>query len=899
MHVAELRPRVPGPRRASLCCSWTRPADRERQGPRTTPSWTTRRRSPSCDRGEMLRAVATAGAQVREALLRRRAGAARRRSPRTTVRAPSSWSAWAARASRPTSPRPCAGATCPVPVVPHRGLPAARLGGSDGPRRSRCPARAPPRRRCRRPTRPCAAARASSRWAPPARRSRPAPTAAAPCTSGSTRTAGCRGPTSGASRCRCCSSSTRSGSPTSPGTCSPGPRTSWTAIAERCGPGVDTLENPAKTLALAAGRLAAVRLGSERRRERGRGPHGRRSWPRTRSTPAIAGALTEVHHNQVVVMAGIFGSLGGEVAEDDIFRDRVDDGPGWPRMRLLVLRDTDELPQVAARAEASHLVAEQYGVPSSELQRRGRAPADPPGEPGRAVGLRQRLPRPAAGHRPHAHRADRGAQGHDGPRGERRPMSASGGTRAIVAALVANLGIAVTKFVAFLLTQSSSMLAESIHSLADSGNQVLLLVGGRRAQRAATPEHPFGYGRERYIYAFIVVGRAVQRRWPLRAVRGLAQAAAPGAHRLVAVGADRRPASSPSAWSPSRSAPRSRSPNEVRGVAGLDGVRPPGQGARAAGRPARGLRGADRPGAGAARRRPDAAHRRRHVGRRRAPSRSACCWSSWPSCSPSRPRACCWARARPPTRSAGSRRRSWPTRRCERVIHMKTLHLGPEELLVAAKIAVAPDDSATEVAPSDRRRRGAGSGRPSRSRGSSTSSPTSTASTRRPARDPTATPRRRPPDLRERSRRAGVARPRSACLQRSRSFGIAAARGRIGAGVSASLMGGPEGPRRARSASRTPYATSSDVGAPVGAGRRQMPAQRPGRPPTRSPVRSNPNEHHPEAWRLQGRRPVAGRVRPQRDPPRRARDARPDGAARGVRRAASRSTARASPARCT
>ena len=83
-------------------------------------------------------------------------------------------------------------------------------------------------------------------------------------------------------------------------------------------------------------------------------------------------------------------------------------------------------------------------------------------------------------------------------------MSASGGNRAIVAALFANLGIAVTKFTAFLLTASSSMLAESIHSVADSGNQLLLLVGGRRARREATPEHPFGYGRERYIFAFIV-----------------------------------------------------------------------------------------------------------------------------------------------------------------------------------------------------------------------------------------------------------------------------------------------------------------------------------------------------------------------------------------------------------
>ena len=83
-------------------------------------------------------------------------------------------------------------------------------------------------------------------------------------------------------------------------------------------------------------------------------------------------------------------------------------------------------------------------------------------------------------------------------------MSAGGGTRAIIAALAANLGIALTKFVAWALTGSSSMLAEAIHSVADSGNQGLLLLGGKRSTRKATPEHPFGYGRERYIYAFIV-----------------------------------------------------------------------------------------------------------------------------------------------------------------------------------------------------------------------------------------------------------------------------------------------------------------------------------------------------------------------------------------------------------
>ena len=83
-------------------------------------------------------------------------------------------------------------------------------------------------------------------------------------------------------------------------------------------------------------------------------------------------------------------------------------------------------------------------------------------------------------------------------------MAHEGGTKAVVAALLANTGIAVTKFLAFFLTQSSSMLAEAIHSVADSGNQVLLLLGGKKARKGAPEDHPFGYGRERYIYSFIV-----------------------------------------------------------------------------------------------------------------------------------------------------------------------------------------------------------------------------------------------------------------------------------------------------------------------------------------------------------------------------------------------------------
>jgi len=83
-------------------------------------------------------------------------------------------------------------------------------------------------------------------------------------------------------------------------------------------------------------------------------------------------------------------------------------------------------------------------------------------------------------------------------------VSADGGTKAVIAALSANLAIAVAKFAAAAVTGSSSMASEGVHSLADSGNQILLLVGGKRAARPATKSHPFGYGRSRYVYAFVV-----------------------------------------------------------------------------------------------------------------------------------------------------------------------------------------------------------------------------------------------------------------------------------------------------------------------------------------------------------------------------------------------------------
>lgn len=81
---------------------------------------------------------------------------------------------------------------------------------------------------------------------------------------------------------------------------------------------------------------------------------------------------------------------------------------------------------------------------------------------------------------------------------------AAGGTKVVIAAMFANAGIAIAKFVAFMVTGAASMLAESIHSVADTSNQGLLLLGGKRAQKVADDRHQFGYGRERYFWAFVV-----------------------------------------------------------------------------------------------------------------------------------------------------------------------------------------------------------------------------------------------------------------------------------------------------------------------------------------------------------------------------------------------------------
>jgi cation diffusion facilitator family transporter len=78
------------------------------------------------------------------------------------------------------------------------------------------------------------------------------------------------------------------------------------------------------------------------------------------------------------------------------------------------------------------------------------------------------------------------------------------GTRAVLAALLANLGIATAKFIGWGVTGSSSMLAEGFHSVADSGNQVMLMVGARLARRGPDPHHQFGHGAVRFFAAFLV-----------------------------------------------------------------------------------------------------------------------------------------------------------------------------------------------------------------------------------------------------------------------------------------------------------------------------------------------------------------------------------------------------------
>jgi glucose/mannose-6-phosphate isomerase len=156
------------------------------------------------------------------------------------------------------------------------------------------------------------------------------------------------------------------------------PRTVLEAVADdldrisgECGPAVDTYANPAKRLALdLAGTLPYVWGSSDLA-----GVAAYRfacQLAENVKYPSVSGTIPEVHHNQVVALAGRFGSGAG--ASGDIFRDRVEDGPEWPAIRLLLLRDTDEVPEVARRREATLALAERYDVGVQELSASGEHP---------------------------------------------------------------------------------------------------------------------------------------------------------------------------------------------------------------------------------------------------------------------------------------------------------------------------------------------------------------------------------------------------------------------------------------------------------------------------------------------------------------------------------------------
>lgn len=143
--------------------------------------------------------------------------------------------------------------------------------------------------------------------------------------------------------------------------------------AARCGPTSDLAENPAKALAAQlAGSLPYLWGSSELATVAA--SRFAAQLAENAKYPAVTGGLTEVHHNQVVTMAGNFGVLA--VNDEDIFRDRVEEERAWPRMRVLLLRDSVELPEVARRREATYGLGERYAVPVTEIAAEGDHPVD-------------------------------------------------------------------------------------------------------------------------------------------------------------------------------------------------------------------------------------------------------------------------------------------------------------------------------------------------------------------------------------------------------------------------------------------------------------------------------------------------------------------------------------------
>ena len=385
--------------------------------------------------------------------------------------------------------------------------------------------------------------------------------------------------------------------------------------------------------------------------------------------------------------------LGGPLAPGDGRTTSSATGPTTPgrRLRLLTIRDADageddgageREPRSAGEAMDEVLrTAAAHNVPVSGLAEHGEperfAPAAAAGPAAGGRRLQRRLPGAGAGPREGPRLMSAQTAAATEPAGADGGTAAgTGGTTAIIAALAANLGIAVAKFVAFLVTGASSMLAEAIHSVADSGNQVLLLVGGRRAERAATPEHPFGYGRDRYIYA-------LHRR---RSCCSASVACSPSTRACTSCSTPRR-------WSrrPGRSAccvvAIVLEGFSLRtAIKETDEVKSPRESywafIRTPGRPElpvvllEDTAALHRPGVRAARRRAGRAHRQRRLRRpghrRDRPAAGRGRRRSWRW----RPRACCSASRRPRRTSARSSPR-WRRRGQLSVIHMRTHAPGP------------------------------------------------------------------------------------------------------------------------------------------------------------------------------------------------------------------------------
>ena len=149
-------------------------------------------------------------------------------------------------------------------------------------------------------------------------------------------------------------------------------------IAARCGPAIELVDNPAKGLALQLTHTLPILWGASDLAAFA-AARGAALLAENAKLPALHGAIPEVLRSQVAVFAGTFGALAGadragrgaDAPLDRIFWDPVEDGPVHTVARLVVLRDTDELPEVALRAKAALQTADRFGVTGSELRADG------------------------------------------------------------------------------------------------------------------------------------------------------------------------------------------------------------------------------------------------------------------------------------------------------------------------------------------------------------------------------------------------------------------------------------------------------------------------------------------------------------------------------------------------